>query len=563
MSDNTDRMASVSYLHSSSSFQNHYDTVRDRLMLQARQHGESEVYVFISPDGERVAISAEALNSRSLALARSLVKLGVRKGDVVAACLQNDLDCLICTFGVICAGGIIAYIMVHHKDGSDVREALKKLGAKVLVLNPGVGEINLRSCMNLISEVSDAGKVTSDVLSLQYLISTHPAENLSLLLLGTLIGQNNEEVQLPYLDAEDTIAYFPTSGSTGESKYVPQSHHTAMLFGQQFKEAIGYEDGDCIYNERRISWIGGFPYSYLHDGVKTVTKTMAFSNSVQHCAVIYEVMIKEQCNVGALQPATLVGLIDIAKEEDIPRLQLKKIHIGGIPLAAVCMDAIGLFTKVVTNTYGSTECGLCSSLHVCNKADFINHCAGTPHSGVEIKVKDESGKVLPRGEFGSIYIRSQSLFWYYHGDPEKTQAVLDTKHWFDTDDVGYVTQDGKLVARGRKSEIILQAGNYIVPSTLEAFIKNHPDVLDVIVVSIPDPELFLMACACVLPKSGRTLTANDIDDFYKEHFVTPVIDAYFREGPQLIEIVTDYPRTHTGKPDKRELQRIMRQKHGR
>ncbi|XP_052775780.1 uncharacterized protein LOC128213772 [Mya arenaria] len=556
-------MASVSYLHSPSSFQNHYETVRDRLVLQARQHGDREVYVFISPDGERVAISAEELNARSLALARSLVKLGVRKGDVVAACLPNDLDCLISIFGVICAGAIIANIMVHQKDGRDVKETLKKLGAKVLVLNPGEGEIILKSCMNLISEVSDAGKVTSDVPSLQYLISTHHAENLSLPLLGNFIDQNNEDVQLPYLDAEDTIAFFPTSGSTGESKYVPQSHHTAMLLGQQLKEAIGYEDGDCIYNERRMSWIGGFPYSYLHDGVKTVTKTLAFSNMVQHCEVIYEVMIREQCNVGGLQPATIVGLIDIAKAEDTPRLQLKNVHTGSLPIAAVCMDAIGLFTKAVTNTYGSSECGFCSSIHVCNKADFINHCAGTPHSGVEIKVIDDSCKVLPRGQVGSIYIRSPSLFLHYYGDPEKTRAVLDIQHWFDTDDIGYVTSDGKLVVNGRKSEIILQAGNYIVPSTLEAFIKNHPDVLDVIVVSIPDDTIFVIACACVLPKPGRTLTAKDIDDFYKDNYVTPVIEAYSTEGPQLIEIVTDYPRTYTGKPNKRELQRIMRQKHGR
>lgn len=83
-----------------------------------------------------------------------------------------------------------------------------------------------------------------------------------------------------------------------------------------------------------------------------------------------------------------------------------------------------------------------------------------------------------------------------------------------TDDVGYITEDGQVVVRGRKSDIILQNGMFIVSSNVEAFIKSHPDVLDVLVISIPDDSAFELACACVIPFPDKALTSDDVDKFY-------------------------------------------------
>ena len=109
---------------------------------------------------------------------------------------------------------------------------------------------------------------------MRYLVCTEQIKGQISLTLSELFNDELASTSLPRLDPESPIALFPTSGSTGESKYVPHSHHDAIIIGQHLKQGIAYEENDVIYTERRMSWIGGFPFMYLHDGVKVVTKTL-------------------------------------------------------------------------------------------------------------------------------------------------------------------------------------------------------------------------------------------------------------------------------------------------
>ena len=545
-----------SYIHGPIGFQFNYQTVPERLLYLAKKYGDKEVYVFIHPDGRRDSITASELYKKSRELAYSLMTLGIRTGDIVASCLDNELDLLVCTFATICTGAIILNTGIAIEDGSDLKQTLNKLSVKCLVVNPGQNNERFKTCLNFLTNLKPDGSVEcSSVPSLKTFISTAAVEGRKLLQLSDLYTDPGNSFKLPRLEPEMTIVLLATSGSTGESKFVAHSHHDAMMIGHHLQESIGYQPDDVIYSERRIAWLGGFPFMYLHDGVKVVTKSQPSKNILDHCDFTYNVMLQEKCTIAAIFPATIIGLVEkINKMPSFPNFILKGIHVGGLPIASVCMNAIGVLSESVTNAYGSTELGFATFNRVRSKDEYLNHCAGKPHGGFEIKVVDNNGFVVERGETGNVYVRSPCFFRYY-GDEQKTKEALTVTKWMNTDDIGNITEDGQLVINGRQKDIILQGGSNMIPAKIEAIIKMHPDVFDVVVIAIPDDIQFELACACVIPFPGKTLTTDDVETFYNKGVLSSVKEAFSYNKPGLFQIFEKFPTLYTGKTNKAALKK--------
>lgn len=550
-------LKSYNYTPMTSRYQ--YETIPERLELMALKHPDKIAYIFYGLDGHKNVITAKELHKKTNQLAAALVHLGIVKGDVVATCLFNDLESLLSIFAIISAGGIVASLAMLQADGSDVQRLLQKLGARALIIDPGDGVF--KGCKHFIDAHLECGKVKSKLVSsLQIFISTKAVDDIHLLTLGDLFEMQVHS-RFPCLDPEDTYIYVATSGSTGQSKFAPHSHFSAMVNGQQLKESICYGDNDIIYNERRLGWTGGFPFMFLHDGATCVMKTTQTPNLADHCELTYRILVEEHCTHAGLFPATIAGLLDYLSTNPAINSSasplLKNIHTGGLPVATDCMKALGRLTTMVTNCYGSCEAGFVSSEHVLDASEYIAHSAGFPHQGVEIKVVDKEGFPVPRMEQGEIHVRCASLFRFYVNDEEKTKEVLSVNHWMKTGDVGWMTKSGKIVVSGRASDIILQGGDVHIPSYTEAFLKTHPDVLDVVVIKIPDDSLFELACACILPKPGKIVTADDIGKFYNRNMLTKSDEGFSRFRPEVIEIFDSYPKLYSGKPDKVALKRLV------
>ena len=543
----------MSYISTPLDYKMEYFTITGRLERLAVELGDKEVYVFITPDGKRQSITASELFTRAKAVAQFLLHLGVERGDVFVNCGPNTLECLIAMFGIICAGAIALNTSILRAKAEDVVDALQRTGAKGLILHPGEKNSDLKQCLNFIENVKVNGTVSSMAIpSLRFLLLTENVPGFDVL---SIIDNSVDvsDIRLPQVDPEDYVILFATSGSTGAPKFVPHSHHSVMICCHQVQESMLFDRNDIIYCERRTAWIGGFPFMYLHSGVKTVTKTAPIAALKEHCHFTAKVLEEEICTIAALQPATILGLTDLWHETNSPNCMLKNIHVGSLPVADVCMDAISRYSRCVTNVYGSSEGAFFAANYVRDKSEYINYCAGRPLRGVEVKISDDKGMVVPRGVRGIIHVRSSSLFWQYYKDEERTREVLSVSHWMDTDDVGIIDKDGNLVVSGRKSDIILQGGTYFLPSQVEAFIKTHPEVFDVVVVSIPNDAKFALVCACVIGKPNRNLTAEKVKQFIDAEYLASSDEAYSSVSPAHILMYEDYPRLYTGKPDKHRL----------
>ncbi|XP_053392227.1 long-chain-fatty-acid--CoA ligase-like [Mercenaria mercenaria] len=554
----------LSYVHTPTNYSYSYLTVPDRMQQLARETPDKDVYVFLYPFGRRDSISVGTLFEKSKALAKSLIQLGLKKGDVVATCLPNDKDALISTFGVIFAGGIITHLLLRDEDGTDLQNKLRQIGVKYLVLNPGVNEEQLRACMNFVDEIDQSGCARSiKVPSLKMVITTSKVKGMSLLQLDDLLtGMQNDDVILPRLDPEENIVLFSTSGTTGDCKFIPHTHHGVMIIGHQAKESIGYETQDVLYSERRIAWLGGFPFMLLHDCPKVVTLTHPIANLSEHCRFTYSALLNEKCTIACVFPATVVGLLDMYQSMS-DRQILKSIHISGLTLASIVMNAIGVITERVTNCYGLSEGGVITSNHVSEKNTYLEFSTGKPVAGVEIKVVDTDGFIVEREQTGMILARSPSMAKSYYIDGNTTLPAQATSGWVDTKDIGYVTEDGELVVAGRQSDtigVLYTGGRYMrgLITYLEALIKDHPSVLEVVAITVPDDVFVEIVCACVIPLPGKKLTTSELENFCKSKIV-PGADNW--EDFERIMLFQSFPKLYTGKPDKRALkEEVMRRK---
>ncbi|KAL3846665.1 hypothetical protein ACJMK2_017636 [Sinanodonta woodiana] len=549
----------LSYLHRPHKKRYIFETVPGRLEYIANRFPDKEAYVFLSPGKPRVSITGAELLEKSRAIAKGLVRRGVKRGDVVGISHPNNIDGLLCIFGVIASGATLLNLVFRRPDGSDVRAVLKKArNCSALIIHAGHNNATLKACLHFIDAISDNGKVVSKsfpnlhtlVVTSNCSIDGHKFETI------TELTNERSGSSLPSLDPDDTALLIGTSGSTGEPKLVVHSHRTVLMCGVHLQDSMGYTSHDVVYNERKMQWIGGFPFQYLLNGVMTVMTDYRFETLKEQCLFAYSAMQQEKCNIACLLPVTLHGLAHIALENK-SNFILDNIHTGGLPVAKSCLAVLGILAKKVTVCYGSSEAGFLTSKTVSNISEYVDYSSGFPHQGVEVKVIGTNGSIVERGQDGEIYARTPAMYKGYLHETEKTKKSLNDSGWFKTDDVGHITPEGELVVNGRVSDLLICGGSKVSPSVLENIVRNHPDVHDVVVIPIPDPIKYQVPCACIIFKPNAKTGLEDVQKFCESS--DPDIGGnqfskfVLQYLPEYYLLFADFPRLYTGKINKSEL----------
>ncbi|KAL3846670.1 hypothetical protein ACJMK2_017641 [Sinanodonta woodiana] len=527
-----------------------FETVPGRLEYIASRFPDKEAYVFLSPGKPRVSITGAELLEKSRAIATGLVRRGIKRGDVVAVSQPNNIDGLLCIFGVIVSGATLLNLVFRRPDGSDVRAIMEKAeNCSALIIHAGHNNATLKACLHFIDAISDNGKVVSKSFPTIHTLVKFDT-------LTELMNEQRSGSSLPSLDPDDTALLFETSGSTGKPKLVVHSHRTMLMCGVHLQDSMGYKSHDVVYNERKMQWILGFPFQYLLNGVTTVTTEYRFESLKEQCLFAFSTMQQEKCNIACLLPITLHGLAHIVLENE-SNFILDNIHTGGSPVATICLAVLGILTKKVTICYGSSEAGFLTSKTVSNISEYADYSSGFPHQRVEVKIIGTNGNIVERGHDGEIYARTPAMYKGYLHKFEKTKKSLNESGWFKTDDVGHITTEGELVAHGRVSELILCGSAKVLPVKLEKIIRNHPDVYDVVVIPILDPIKFQVACACIIFKPNAETGTDDVQKFCESSEPDIAVNEYsnviLQYLPQHYLRFLEFPRTNTGKINKLEL----------
>jgi acyl-CoA synthetase (AMP-forming)/AMP-acid ligase II len=205
--------------------------------------------------------------------------------------------------------------------------------------------------------------------------------------------------------------------------------------------------------------------------------------------------------------------------------------------------------------YGSTELGVNTILEPKDQLRKPGSC-GRPSPGVEVKLVDEEGREVTRPrEPGELFVRSKSVFNTYHKAQEKFEA--ERRGDFHTvGDVAYFDEEGYLYICDRKKDMIISGGMNIYPAEIEAAIESHPDVYDVAVIGIPSEEWGESVHAIVVTHPERSLAAEAVIAYAREHLAGYKI-------PRSVSFLPELPRTGSGKILKRVLREPFWQGHDR
>ncbi|HEU4811340.1 MAG TPA: AMP-binding protein, partial [Nocardioides sp.] len=195
------------------------------------------------------------------------------------------------------------------------------------------------------------------------------------------------------------------------------------------------------------------------------------------------------------------------------------------------------------NIYGSTEVAYAT---IANPADLREApgTAGKPPFATVVKIIDEDGKELPKGEAGRIFVGNSILFEGYTGGGSKD--LIDGL--MATGDVGRFDEGGRLIVEGRDDEMIVSGGENVFPKEVEDCLSRHEAVADVAAIGVDDPDFGKRLRAFVSVRDGASVSEDELKSWVKQNLARYKV-------PREIVFLDELPRNATGKVLKRELDR--------
>jgi len=172
---------------------------------------------------------------------------------------------------------------------------------------------------------------------------------------------------------------------------------------------------------------------------------------------------------------------------------------------------------------------------------------GRPVAGIEVQVRAADGTVVGPGEIGELYVRGDQVSGKYTG----IGSVLDDQGWFPTRDVATLDEDGYLFISGRSDDTIIRGGENIAPAELEDVLIEHPDVREVAVVGVEDPQWGQAIAAVVLPAAGVDPDPEELRAHVREHLRG-------WRTPDHVVFCEELPTNPTGKILRREIVSSLR-----
>ena len=194
--------------------------------------------------------------------------------------------------------------------------------------------------------------------------------------------------------------------------------------------------------------------------------------------------------------------------------------------------------------YGSTEGGVVTNLRPKDQLRKAQ-CVGHPFTMNQVKLLDEVGQPVVRGQVGELYNTSPCLFLGYWNNPEATEAAM-RDGWFSAGDLAWQDEDGCYYIVDRKKDMYISGGVNVFPREVEEFLFRLPGVADAAVVGVPDAYWGETGKAFLVMRPGETIAPDDVFAACKQSL------AGFKV-PRHVTFVDSLPRNAAGKVLKTEL----------
>ncbi|MDO8636269.1 MAG: fatty acid--CoA ligase family protein, partial [Dehalococcoidia bacterium] len=286
-----------------------------------------------------------------------------------------------------------------------------------------------------------------------------------------------------------------TSGSTGIPKYAENPLYTRLHTARLFH--IRPDDICAALSPAATGPNQGNYYGAPQIGAKVVWLEAFEAEEA------FRLIQRERVTYLTAVPAQLALMIRHPAISKYEFSSLRLILSTGAFLAYhIGLEAEEKFGCPVIQTYGAVDVGGISmgSPEASKEERLLT--AGKPLLGAEVKMVDDNGKEVARGNVGEICVRGPTTVSGFYKDPDATAKLWSADGWTKVGDLGKFDEKGNIAIMGRKKDMIIRGGQNIYPAEIENLLLKNPRVFSVAIVGMPDPIMGEKACAYVVPKPG-------------------------------------------------------------
>ncbi len=466
-----------------------------------------------------------------------LSRMGLKRGNTVALLSDNSVDFVLGLLAIMFSGARVAPLN-PALTSNELSTRLSQLSAKGLLVTghlankPGFANSLPTSLSYWIMDLEGSGSSAEVRIVDKHGCTPAPAATTEPNIL---------------IEGDDIALLMFTGGTTGLPKLVPLTHHNIVASIENISSGYALSPSDTTLVVMPLfhghGLIGGLLSTLTSGGSAYVPSTGAFS-----AHLFWPDVVRLGVTWYTAVPTIHRILLNRASHE-YPKsspVPLRFIRSCSAPLdEELAAATTATFGAPMISAYGMTETShqLSSTplpVNGINKTSSVGLAAG-----LEIRIVDESGRDVPSGGLGEIWVRGARVTPGYLDNPE-ANSVSFVDGWFRSGDLGNKDEDGYIFVRGRLKEMINHGGEKISPRDIDVALLSHPKVLEAASFGEADTIYGEDVEAAVILRPGMQATESELQDYCRTR-----LSAF--EVPQRIHIVANFPRTAKGSTDRHAL----------
>ncbi|WP_040208660.1 AMP-binding protein [Neobacillus jeddahensis] len=488
--------------------------------------------------------------------AKGLMKLGINKGDQLAAWSTNTPEWLITQFATGKMGAVLVTVNTNYRT-AELEYLLKQSDSTTIILMDSCkGTSYIDMIYDIVPELrmSEKGKLQSSklpflknviVLGEKQYPGTYSWNEI--VRLGEEVSDEELDQRINSLDPNDVINMQYTSGTTGFPKGVMLTHNNIVNNGFNIASCMKLTVADrlCI----PVPFFHCFGCVLGTMACVSVGATMVPVQEFNPKRVLQTVQ-DEKCTGLHGVPTMFIAELNEPEFESFDLTSLRTGIMAGSNCPIEVMKAVieKMGAKEITIAYGQTESSpVITQTRTDDPIELRVETVGKALPNVEVKIVEPVTSIeVARGIQGELCTRGYHVMKGYYKNNTATNAVIDDTGWLHTGDLAIMDESGYCKITGRLKDMIIRGGENIYPREIEEFLYSHPKVLDVQIIGIPDEVYGEEVMAWIILKEGEFATAEEIKQYCAGSISKHKI-------PRYIEFTKEYPMTASGKIQKFRL----------
>ncbi|QTN46595.1 long-chain fatty acid--CoA ligase [Ectopseudomonas mendocina] len=475
----------------------------DSAGANARRFGAAPAFTQVLPNGLQAELSFADIERLSDAFAAYLSReQGLQPGDVVALQLPNSLHYPVAVLGAWKAGLIVTNVNPLYTE-RELDAQLLDSGARLLV----ACDLSVKRAQQVIEQRGVSLLLTSlgDFFpapvgqTIQKSLEEQSGDDLTPQIAFQRFSETlSIGAELPLSRRNHPVALYQyTGGTTGRSKGAVLTHanlKAVLRMAEDYLSAFGaqIEPGDIILTIPPLYHIFAFNFNFLlffgrggHNLLVPNPRPLANTRPS-----FEKFPVRWMTGVDTLYAGLLA---EPWFQANPPALKLAVS--GGTALRPVTGERWRALVGQILEGYGLTESSCFVAFNPPGPKERLG-TVGLPLPGLDVRIADADGQALASGTPGELLVRGPNIIEHYLNRPDETrEAFVDG--WFRTGDIAVMDEDGYIRIVDRKKDMVLVSGFNVYPNEVEAVIAEHPDVMEVAVIGVPDETTGEAVCAFV------------------------------------------------------------------